>query len=69
VILFPTVIALLLLVLIAQVVLIIPAAGRTYYRERRWTADRPRMRAVLFLTAIEIVILLVWSFYVLAQVR
>ena len=67
--LFPTIIALLLLVLIAQVVLIIPAAGRTYYRERRFAADRPRMRAVLFLTVIEIAILLVWSFYVLAQIR
>jgi hypothetical protein len=68
-ILFPTVIALLLLVLIAQVVLIIPAAGRTYYRERRFAADRPRMRAVLLLTAVEIAILLVWSFYVLAEIR
>lgn len=68
-ILFPTVIGLLLLVLIAQVVLIIPAVGRTYYRERRFAADRPRMRAVLLLTAVEIAILLVWSFYVLAQIR
>lgn len=67
--LFPTIIALLLLVLIAQVVLIIPAAGRTYYRERRFAADRPRMRAVLLLTVIEIAILLVWAFYVLAQIR
>jgi hypothetical protein len=67
--LFPTIIALLLLVLIAQVVLIIPAAGRTYYRERRFAADRPRMRAVLLLTVVEIAILLVWSFYVLAQIR
>jgi hypothetical protein len=67
--LFPTIIALLLLVLLAQVVLIIPAAGRTYYRERRFAADRPRMRAVLLLTVIEITILLVWSFYVLAQIR
>jgi len=66
--LFPTIIALLLLVLIAQVVLIIPAAGRTYYRERRFAADRPRMRAVLLLTVVEIAILLVWSFYVLAQI-
>jgi hypothetical protein len=69
VLLFPTIIALLLLVLIAQVVLIIPAAGRTYYRERRFAADRPRMRAVLLLTVVEIAILLVWSFYVLAQIR
>jgi hypothetical protein len=68
-ILFPTVIGLLLLVLIAQVVLIIPAAGRTFYRERRFSADRPRMRAVLLLTVVEIAILLVWSFYVLAQIR
>jgi hypothetical protein len=68
-ILFPTVIGLLLLVLVAQVVLIIPAAGRTFYRERRFTADRPRMRAVLLLTVVEIAILLVWSFYVLGQIR
>jgi hypothetical protein len=68
-ILFPTVIALLLLVLIAQVALILPAAGRTYYRERRFAADRPRLRAVLLLTAVEIAILSVWSFYVLAQIR
>jgi hypothetical protein len=68
-ILFPTIIALLLLVLIAQAVLIIPAAGRTFYRERRLAADRPRMRAVLLLTVVEIAILLVWSFYVLAQIR
>ncbi len=68
-ILFPTVIALLLLVLIAQVALIIPAAGRTFYRERRFAADRPRMRAVLLLSVVEISILLVWCFYVLAQIR
>lgn len=68
-ILFPIVIALLLLALIAQVVLILPAAGRTFYRERRFAAERPRMRAVLLLTVVEIAILLVWSFYVLAQIR
>jgi hypothetical protein len=67
--LFPTIIALLLLMLLAQVLLIIPAAGRTYYRERRFSADRPRMRAVLLLTVVEILVLLVWSFYVLAQIR
>lgn len=67
--LFPWIIALLLLVLVAQVMLIIPATGRTYYRERRWSADRPRMRAVLLLTAVEIALVLVWAFYVLAQIR
>jgi hypothetical protein len=69
VLLFPTIITLLLLVLIAQAVLIIPAAGRTFYRERRFAADRPRLRAVLVLTGIEIAILLLWSVFLLAQIR
>jgi hypothetical protein len=67
--LFPWIIALLLLVLVAQVMLILPAVGRTLYRERRFAADRPRMRAVLLLTTVEIALVLVWAFYVLAQIR
>ncbi|HKY50771.1 MAG TPA: hypothetical protein VJP45_05895 [Candidatus Limnocylindria bacterium] len=67
--LFPTLIALILLILVAQLLLVAPAVGRTYYRERRFAAQRPRMRAVLILTAIEIALVLVWSFFVLAQMR
>lgn len=67
--LFPTIIVLLLLVLVAQLLLVVPAAGRAYYRERRFAAQRPRVRAVLVLTAVEIALVLVWSFVVLAQMR
>ena len=67
--LFPVIITLLLLALLAQLLLVVPAAGRTYYRERRFAAQRPRMRAVFILTAIEIALVLVWSLVVLAQLR
>jgi hypothetical protein len=69
VLLFPVIITLLLLVLLAQLLLLLPAAGRTYYRERRFAAQRPRMRTVLILTAVEVTLVLVWSLIVLAQLR
>ncbi|MGH2491129.1 MAG: hypothetical protein ACRDF9_06420 [Candidatus Limnocylindria bacterium] len=67
--LFPWIVAVVLLVLVAEVVLVAPAVARTYYRERRFAADRPRMRAVLLLTAIEIALVLAWTLFVLAQLR
>ena len=67
--LFPVLITVILLLLLAQLVLVAPAVGRTYYRERRFAAERPRMRAILLLTAIEIALVLVWSFFVLGQMR
>jgi hypothetical protein len=67
--LFPWIAAVVLLILVAELVLVAPAVGRTYYRERRFAADRPRMRAVLLLTAVEIALVLVWSLFVLAQLR
>lgn len=67
--LFPVLIAVILLLLLAQLLLVAPAVGRTYYRERRFAAERPRMRAILLLTAIEIALVLVWSFFVLGQLR
>lgn len=67
--LFPVIITVILLLLVAQLVLVAPAVGRTYYRERRFAAERPRMRAVLLITAIEIALILVWSLFVLGQLR
>jgi hypothetical protein len=67
--LFPWIVALVLLVLLAELVLVAPAVARTYYRERRFAADRPRLRAVLLLTAIEIALVLAWTVFVLAQLR
>jgi hypothetical protein len=67
--LFPWIVALVLLVLLAELVLVAPAVARTYYRERRFAADRPRLRAVLLLTAIEIALVLAWTLFVLAQLR
>lgn len=67
--LFPWIIAVLLLVLVAGFLLVAPATGRTYYRERRFAAGRPRMRSVLILTVIEIALVLVWTIFVLAQLR
>lgn len=67
--LFPVIITVILLLLVAQLVLVAPAVGRTYYRERRFAAERPRMRAVLLITAIEIALILVWSLFVLGQMR
>jgi hypothetical protein len=67
VLIFPWIIGLLLLALIAQVVLVIPEVGRTFYRERRFSAHRPRMRAVLFLTVVELALVLAWALYVLAD--
>jgi hypothetical protein len=67
--LFPWIVALVLLVLLAEFVLVAPAVARTYYRERRFAADRPRLRAVLLLTAIEIALVLAWTVFVLAQLR
>jgi hypothetical protein len=69
VLLFPWIVAIVLLVLFAELVLVAPAVARTYYRERRFAADRPRMRAVLILTAIELALVLVWTVFVLAELR
>lgn len=67
--LFPWIATIVLLVVLAALVLITPAVARTYYRERRFAADRPRMRAVLILTAIELALILVWTVFVLSELR
>jgi hypothetical protein len=67
VLIFPWIIGLLLLALIAELILVAPEVGRTFYRERRFSAHRPRMRAVAFLTVVELALVLAWALYVIAE--
>jgi hypothetical protein len=55
------------LALVAELILVAPEVGRSFYRERRFSAHRPRMRAVAFLTVVELALVLAWAFYVIAE--
>jgi hypothetical protein len=44
-------------------------AGRTWVREHRFHAHRPRMRTVAVLTAIEVAVVLLWGLIVLGRDR
>lgn len=60
-IIFPWLITILLLVLIAELVLVVPQAGRSLYRDHRFSAKRPLVRTVIVLTAIQLLLVLAWA--------
>jgi hypothetical protein len=60
-ILFPWLVLLVALVIGTTLVLEASDAGRSWVREHRFHAHRPRMRTVVILTAIEVVIILAWA--------
>jgi hypothetical protein len=66
---FPLILALLILALVAQLLLVLPEAGRSLYREHRISARRPALRAVLVLTLIELVLVILWVFLVAERMQ
>jgi hypothetical protein len=64
---FGWVVAVLVLILIAQLALVLPTMSRTFWREHRLAAQRPRWRAVLFLTVIELALVLAWGIVFVAD--
>jgi hypothetical protein len=67
VIIFPWLVLLLALALLAQLILVLPEASRSLYREHRIRAHRPTFRAILVLTLLELGLLLVWGIFVVAD--
>lgn len=59
---FAWVVTVLVLLLIAQLILILPTTARGYWRERRFSFQRPRWRAVLILTVLELAVVLALGF-------
>jgi hypothetical protein len=59
--LFPWLIAILLLVIIAQVVLMAIGSTAGSVRERRMHVRRPERRAIVALVLVELVVLLAWG--------
>lgn len=55
--------------LVIGTVLVLEAtdAGRTWVREHRFHAHRPRMRTVALLTVIEILVILAWGLLMLGR--
>ncbi|MBI4348357.1 MAG: hypothetical protein HY553_16060 [Elusimicrobia bacterium] len=66
-ILFPWLVLLVALVIGTILVLEASDAGRSWVREHRFHAHRPRMRTVAILTAIEVVVILVWALVLLGR--
>lgn len=60
-IIFPWLITILFLVLIAELVLVLPEVSRSLYKTHRLSAHRPVFRTVMVLTVIQLVLVIAWA--------
>jgi hypothetical protein len=60
---FPWLVLILVLLLVAELIMITPGALRGMVAERRLRVVRPTIRTVMILTAVELVIVLAWGLF------